>query len=531
MKLFKLIQNEEPGTILAGNLDEFSSPLTRKEALHLLRRLTFHPTPEQVDEIVGKTASEAFEKIMGSGNEPAPSPSASMQSWLTTLEENPLDGLPNEIRGQIEGRQKAHYAEFINWWLNQMKSTSFPEIEKFTLFLSTIWCIEFTYDTLALIPAPLLYKNNVTLRKNRLASYKSIATDMSLDGAMIMYQSLFYSTKAVPNENYMRELMELFTMGIGDLETGATNYTEADIREGAKALTGWRTVAYLGQEGAPANRPFETFFMKTQHDTGSKKLFQFGTISPITDDENTEDLVKQKEVEGLIDILFAERGASIARFICDKIVRFFCYSSTSANNKTIVNELAAYMQDNNYELRKVYKKLFTSNFFFSSEFYGCQIKTPPEFVLGLQKMFSVDLDMMQAGKTRTSMNALEQVLYDPPNVGSWKAYRTWVNTNTFPLRIKFAKEFLTLIDDIVLIGFLKKFQNYSDIDILVNTLTSYFLPKEIDTNRLTELKTLLLNGIAVNEWSNAVSSNDSRVPQGIRKFIEKIFVTPDFQLC
>jgi uncharacterized protein (DUF1800 family) len=531
MKLFKLTEKEENGRILAGNLDELTSPLTRKEALHLLRRLTFHPTPEQVKDIVGKTASEAFEIIAGSGNEPAPNPSASMQSWLGTLEENPLDGLPNEIRGQIEGRQKAHYSEFINWWLNQMKSTTFPEIEKFTLFLSTIWCIEFTYDTLALIPAPLLYKNNVTLRKNRLASYKTIAGDMSLDGAMIMYQSLFYSTKAVPNENYMRELMELFTMGIGDLETGSANYTEADIREGAKALTGWRTVAYLGQEGAPANRPFETFFVKSQHDTGSKKLFQFGAISPITDDENTEDLVKQKEVAGLIDILFTERGASIARFISDKIIRFFCYSSTSANNKSIVNDLAKYMQDNNFELRKVYKKLFTSKFFFSDEFYGCQIKTPPEFVLGLQKMFSVNLDMMQAGKTRTTMNALEQVLYDPPNVGSWKAYRTWVNTNTFPLRIKFAKEFLALLNDTILTDFIKKFENYNQIDVLLNGLVSYFLPREIATNRFGELRDLLLNGIPQNEWANVVNTGDIRVPQGIRKFIEKIFVTPDFQLC
>jgi hypothetical protein len=189
------------------------------------------------------------------------------------------------------------------------------------------------------------------------------------------------------------------------------------------------------------------------------------------------------------------------------------------------------MQDNNFELRKVYKKLFTSKFFFSDEFYGCQIKTPPEFVLGLQKMFSVNLDMMQAGKTRTTMNALEQVLYDPPNVGSWKAYRTWVNTNTFPLRIKFAKEFLALLNDTILTDFIKKFENYNQIDVLLNGLVSYFLPREIATNRFGELRDLLLNGIPQNEWANVVNTGDIRVPQGIRKFIEKIFVTPDFQLC
>lgn len=527
-----LINLKGKNEILSETLDEKTDTLNYADALHLLRRVSFHPNPEQVNQIVGKTPAEAFDTIVGDGTEPSPVPTQSMNSWLNVLEENPLDNLPQDIRAEIEGRQRSHYFELSNWWLDNMRNEGFPSIEKLTLFLHSTWCTEFTYDTLALLPPPLLYRNNDTLRKNRLADYNKIAEAVSQDGAMIMYQSLFYSGKDAPNENYMRELMELFTLGIGDLETGNANYTEGDIREGARALTGWRTVAYLGQNGAPANRPFETFFVKAQHDTAGKKIMQFGQISPITDDENTEDLVRSKEVSGLIDILFNERGLSIARFICEKILRFFVYSDPGAANMTIINELAQYMSTNNYNLRKVYKKLFTSQYFFSDEVRGCQIKTPPEFIIGLERMLGVDFDSLQQGKSRTSVTSLEQLLYDPPNVGSWKAYRTWLSTTTFPLRIKYAKEIITSLTNTQLFDLVKKFPDYNtNFTNLLSNLTNYFLPVSLSQTRLDAFKQILLNGMQESEWLSEVSSNNSSVAQGMRLFLERVIVSPDFQLC
>lgn len=530
MRLIDLFKDFSFPEILSADLNEYTGKLTKKEALHFLRRLTFHPSLDQVNEIVGKTPSEAFEIVIGNGNEPLPEPTTSMKNWINKLEENPLDDLPLDIRFEIEARQKKNYGEFIDWWIKLMKSAKFPEIEKFTLFLSTIWTIEFTYDTEALIPPPLLYRNNSTLRQLRFSPYKNIATAITLDGSMLLYQSLFYSTNTAPNENYARELMELFTMGIGDLDTGKSNYTEADIREASRALTGWRTVAYLGQEGAPANKPFETFFVSKFHDKGSKKIFQFGKIDPISDEENTEDLVKQKEVAGLIDILFNERGISIARFIVEKIIRFYCYSSPYSNLE-LINELSQYIVDNNYDLYKLYKKLFTSNYFFSEELFGCQIKTPPEFLIGMQRMFGVDFDSTQQGKTRRYLNSLEQVLYDPPNVGSWKGYRTWINTTTYPLRVKYAREYLELLKDSDLFTFLKKFSDYQDINSVVRDLIEYLLPVNVSQERYNEYKSILLNGIAESEWGSSVNGNETKVVTGLRNLLSRIFSSPDFQLC
>lgn len=530
MKLLDLFDEYDFPSIQSIDLNEKTGKLSYKDALHLLRRITFYPSPEQVDMIVGKTATEAFDLIAGSGNEPLLEPTLSMKTWIDKLEENPLDDLPLDIRFQIEGRQRSRYGEFIDWWLKLMKSATFPEVEKFTLFLSTIWTIEFTYDTEALIPVPLLYRNNNTLRKLRFASYKSIASAITLDGAMLLYQSMFYSTNTAPNENYARELLELFTMGIGDLDSGKGNYTEADIREISKAFTGWRTVAYLGQEGAPANKPFQTFFVAKFHDKGTKKIFQFGKIDPISDEDNTEDLVKQREIDGLIDILFNERGMSIARFIVDKIIRFYCYSSPYSNIE-LINKLAQYFVENDFNLYKLYKKLFTSNFFFSDEIIGCQIKTPPEFLIGLQRMFGVDMDSSQQGKTRRYMNTLEQVLYDPPNVGSWKGYRAWINTTTYPLRVKYAREYLEMLKDSDLFKFIKKFQGYDDINILTKKLVDYLLPVEVSIERLGEYKNILLNGMPESNWANLIISEDVKIAKGIRLFLERIFSSPDFQLC
>jgi uncharacterized protein (DUF1800 family) len=527
-----LLNLSEKDKITSESLEEYTEKLDYARALHLLRRLTFHPKPEQVGQIVGKTAAEAMSIILGTGTEPLPEPTESMKSWLDTLEENPLDNLPQDIRAEIESRHKVHYAELSNWWLDLMYKDNFPSIEKLVMFLHSIWCIEFTYDTLALLPPPLLYRNNVKLRQLRFEAYNKIAEEVTLDGAMLLYQSLFYSGKEVPNENYMRELMELFSMGIGDLGTGESNYTEGDIREGARALTGWRTVAYLGQEGAPANKPFETFFIKTQHDTGGKKIMQFGEIAPITDDENTEDLVKLKEVKGLVDILFNERGLAISRFISEKILRFFVYSDPGGVNNDILNGLAGYMAGSSYSLRQVFIKLFTSKYFFSNEVRGCQIKTPLEYIVGIERILSIDSDSISNGRTRESVFTLEQLLYDPPNVGSWKAYRSWIGTTTYPLRIKYANELINKMSDSQLIDFIKKFpSSATNFDQMMSALTLFMLPVPLSQDRLDGYTEIILNSLTKSEWMSGLNSSNSKVSEGIRLFLLDIVSSPDFQLC
>lgn len=512
-------------------LNEKVEPLSEVETMHLLRRTGFHPSIEQLNQMRGKNAKAIVQMILDDSNNVLPEPTNSMKNWLDKLEEDPLSNLPNDIRFEIEGKLKTRYAEFVNWWLDLMRKDELPYREKFTLFLASIWSIEFTYDTLSLVPPPLLYRNNQTLRSLKFASYKEIAEKITLDGSMLLYQSLFFSGKDAPNENFMRELMELFTMGIGDLETGKSNYTEGDIREGAKALTGWRTVAYLGQEGAPSNRPFETFFDREQHDLQGKKIFQYGEIAPITSEDNNENQVRQKEVKGLIEILFKYRGEQIAKFISDKILKFFVYSNPAYSDIEVVKELADVLINNDFELKPVYEKLFTSSYFYSNEFLGCQIKTPTEFIIGLERILNQDFDSISNGMTRNAVNSLEQVLYDPPDVSSWKGYRSWISTTTYPLRIKYAQDLIEKKTNLELIENFSDFFGADNFAVFFRSIITYLLPGDISQERSNELRDILLNGINKADWINQFNQKSNQCGEGIRKLLHRIILAPDFQLC
>ena len=172
--------------------DKKTEALSKKEAMHLFGRISFGNDLNIIQQITGKTPDEAIDFLLGKKDDAIVDGYKSL-NWLDTQEEDPLDGLPLDIRFEIEGILKSRFRELKDWWLQQMYLENAPFHEKLTLFLSTIWCIEFTYDTQYLLPPPLLYRNNNKLRENRIGNYKTIAKEMTLDGAMLLYQSLNYS--------------------------------------------------------------------------------------------------------------------------------------------------------------------------------------------------------------------------------------------------------------------------------------------------------------------------------------------------
>ncbi len=509
---YQLKRDDKPR--LLAPLTKKNTPLTRKEAYHLLRRMTFNVRPELVDQFTGKTVDEAAALILGTGNEPLPQiPS---DDWATKPYENPLAQI-QEIRSEIEGSLKSNYSSFVKWWVELMRAESLPSVEKLTLFLTTVWCIEFTYDTLALIPSPLLLKNNQTLRMDRLGNYDKIAEDMTIDGAMLLYQSLYYSTGENPNENYMRELMELFTMGIG-------NYTQGDIVQGSRVLTGWRTSPYFLDPGKKGY--FNTYFEPKDHDIGAK-TFMGETIPARDSASNTEDQVLNEEVRGLLNIMFTNRAEAVSMFVCEKIYRYFVYSNPGSNDSSAIESLAEVFRNSNFNLRSVYESLLTSEHFFDPLNFGVQIKTPPEFIVSFENQLNVTYS-----KATDSIFNLEQELYDPPNVGSWKAYRTWISTKTYPLRIKYANEILGASSDQNLIDLAKKFTNFDDPDKLTLALEEFFLPVDVSSERHAYYLNKLLTGAGTVEsgWSSLINSNNTDAADGVRNLIGAIIKSPDFQL-
>jgi uncharacterized protein (DUF1800 family) len=496
-----------------ADMSERTSPLTRHEATHLLRRLTFGPTPELVTLLTGKTPREAVEMLLGPDDV---APSTIPGQWIDEPNENPEGIGSAELKNQIEGLMQANYRSLVNWWLEQMRTEGSTATEKLTLFWSGHFTSEFTYDEY-FMPPQLLYRQNLLIRKDRLLNFKALVEDITLDPAMLFYLGGVQNNKGKPNENYARELMELYTCGIG-------YYTEGDIKEAARVLTGWRANGFL-YEPFP-NGYFKTYFFPQSHDVEAKQ-FMGETIPSRTTDSNNESQVREQEVRVLIEILFDKRGTAIARFISRKLYNFFVYSNGSAADENAIQEMANTFVSNNFIIRPLIIKLLTSQHFYSQDVLGVQIKTPAEFLIGMQRSIGAPL-----ANTISNMAQLNQELIDPPDVSGWPGYRTWISTATFPLRRNLADTYFRGLSDTVLNDFIRKFPEYTDVRVLAKDLISYFLPVQVSTQR-EEFYTQELLGNTLDfdyEWPT-ILNDPARTARGIRNMLVSMSKAPDFQLC
>lgn len=509
------------------SLEEEEGNLTDEKAKHLLRRITFGPTPVEVDIIKDRPISEVVDELLGDGLDYLPInegrlPSSGQLTWVNTVEEDPSK-VHVTIRGTIEGTHKARYAEFVDWWISHMSNDIINVknsivSERLTIFWHTHWCIEFTYDTQGYIPPPLIYRSNQTIRKYRLGNFKKFVEEMTLDGAYLLYQSLNLSSGKNPNENYARELMELFTMGIG-------NYSEGDIREAARALTGWRVSAHR-QDPKPFEF-FDTYFSAKDHDLDSKQIMG-ETIPARAEEDNTMDKVRDGEVKGLIEILFRRRPEPIARFICTKIYSHFVYSSPSKYDQLFINELATEFIANNFELLPVFRKLFKSKHFYEKANIGVQIKQPVELIVNLEKLLKV-----KYVNSTAALDDLEQEIYDPPNVSGWSGYRSWISTKTYPRRVNHLKNLISNKTNTAWLDFLSEFPSPSNFEIVFKELIEYTLPKSVSPERITVLKNRIesISKVDTNNWTQDYNSGSEDIGKFLNTFFQELIRVPDIHLA
>ncbi|MFA7325475.1 MAG: DUF1800 domain-containing protein [Candidatus Kapaibacterium sp.] len=508
-------------------LDEEEGNLTEDKAKHLLRRITFGPTPNEVNLIKDRPISEVVDELLGDGLDYLPENSNRLPdgsktlNWINTVEEDPAK-VYITIRGTIEATHQARYAQFVNWWLNLMSSdiiTANNKVltERITFFWHTHWCIEFTYDTEGYIPPPIIYRSNQSIRKHRLGNFKKFVEEMTLDGAYLLYQSLNLSSGKNPNENYAREMMELFTMGIG-------NYSEGDIREAAKVLTGWRVSAHR-QDPKPFEF-FDTYFSAKDHDLGSKQIMG-ETIPARAEEDNTMEKVREGEVKGLIDILFRRRPEAIARFICTKIYSHFVYSNPSQYDQLFINELATEFIANDFELLPVFRKLFKSKHFYEKALEGVQIKQPVELITNLEKLLKVNY-----ANSSAALDDLEQHLYDPPNVSGWTGYRSWISTKTYPRRVNHLKNLIGNKTNIAWMDFLSEFPSPSNFDIVFKELIEFTLPKTVTPERIIVLKNRIesISKVNTNNWTQAYNSGSEDIGIFLNTFFQELIRVPDIHL-
>lgn len=383
-----------PPLHLSSGLEPYTEPLDRKKATHLLRRTGFGLTVDDLDALVGFTGQEAVDLLVDAAvNEPMPDP----PYWADAFPP-PWDAPQEEFDQYVEDNLDWLYA-YIETWFGRMKEVGLRE--KLTL----LWHNHFVTEQEVYFFAPMVYRYLHVLRAGAMGNMKDMVYDIGLDPAMMIYLNGDSNTVEEPNENYARELLELFTMGQYDSQ-GNANYTQFDISEIARALSGWR-VDYSN---------FSTIFYGSA-DQGIKEIFgQQGTF----------------RYRDVVDLIFEHRSQQMAEFICAKLYKTFVYATP---DPAIVAGLAEVFIDNDFEIAPVVRALLRSEHFFDDQVAGARIKGPIELLIGLVNECEVHNLWDESYRfIDWHTSELQQRILQPPNVAGWPGYRSWISTSTLPTR-------------------------------------------------------------------------------------------------
>lgn len=498
-----------------------SGVLGKKAASHLLRRATFGPNKQEVDHFSGLTASQAIAELFQPVPEPAPPvvPGTTV-SWLTLP---PADGEDDDDQLQF----------MLRWWVGLMmysgitsQRMAFSNREKITFFLHT----HFTTIHEVVNNSRALYFQNVLFRKyaldgnaDPLYSIKELAKKICIDNAMLMLLDGRLNVKGNPNENFARELFELYTIGKGLSgqvpSTGTAGdyyyFTEQDIKAAALVLSGWNNDNYFATPDPDTTIPRGKIksgngTTGNQHDNTVKQFSNRMGDTVITPDpllltggQPTEASMID-EIDQLIEMIFAQ--PETARHICRKIYRFYVYHEITPDlDASVISEMVNTLTSNNYKIEPVIRELLSSRHFYDSmdgsvnnDSFGALIKSPLDLVCGTLNFFEypipdylteTDLFYMKTEAVLKTMADQGMRFMNPYDVAGYEAYhqfplfnRHWINTNALTQRYKFIQDIMTIeeMDDpekinIDLLNYYSaRFSaNAMDPDLLVREVASY----------------------------------------------------------
>ncbi len=359
----------------------------QKKIQHLYWRAGFGLSPIELASKTKLTLPQAVEELFQKAKQPSV-----LKSRLKRLKLSDLKGLSKAERKKLRKEARQNVMELNTAWLRQMTEETNPLIEKMTLF----WHGHFAC-ILKNNPYHALYQNN-TIRKHALGNFRDLLIAMAKDGGMIRFLNNQQNRKQKPNENFARELNELFTIGRG-------HYTEQDVKEAARAFTGWSSTL-LG----------DFKFRKNWHDYGQK------TFMGKTGNWDGTDI---------IDIILSKKQT--ATFIATKVYRFFVNDTVNSYD---VQYLADVFYNSNYNIEKLMRTIFESDRFYDAENMGNKIKSPIEFLVGTMKTLEVKFDSV---RTQIFLQkALGQILFQPPNVAGWEGGKAWIDNATLMLRLNLA---------------------------------------------------------------------------------------------
>ncbi|MGD9934925.1 MAG: DUF1800 family protein [Dehalococcoidia bacterium] len=393
-------------------------------AAHLLRRAGFGGSLAEIEEFAGLSREAAVSRLVdyeGIDNSALDTRIAAANFQLTYAA---------NARGQV-------VADMQKWWLTRMAYSARPLEERLTL----IWhgLLTSQISKIGGQRASWMVWQNELFREHAAGRFDDLVQAVAKDPAMMMYLDTIESGKEHPNENFPRELMELYTMGEG-------NYTEDDVRESSRAFTGWRLsrpplpsreeLAKLTEEERQ-QRQFEIIstyspdfvFNAREHDAGEKTfLGKTGTF-------NGEDIIA----------IIMEQAAT-GRYVCTRLWEEFAYADPEPE---VIDTLEAAWRSSGHSIREVVRAILLSDEFYSERAYRGKVRSPIEMLVGLVRGIEMDLSRdiaVGTGAARSGRSnfyaAMDQVLFEPPNVAGWPGGAAWLSSSTFFARVNFLDELL-----------------------------------------------------------------------------------------
>ncbi|HTR84013.1 MAG TPA: DUF1800 domain-containing protein [Reyranella sp.] len=373
------------------------------DARHLLSRATFGGTPEEIEALVPIDFTQAVDRLLSKSRPQTATPAPGwVNEGLIVLREKRQQA--QALKADKDGKVVNPAAKMVreeglelrNWWVGEMLATDQPLVEKMTLF----WHNHFTSSIQKVRFVPAMYWQNALFRREALGNFATLLKAVAQDPAMLFYLDGERSIARQPNENFARELLELFTLGEG-------HYSEADIKNAARAFTGW---SIDRDSGRFVNHP-------KQHDEGEKTFL--GQTGHFTG-------------EDIIAIVL--RHPRTAETIVEKLWREFV---SMTPDRAEVTRLAGIFRSSGYEMKPVLRAMFLSPAFRDPANRGALIKSPVELIVG--SVHLLGLPVHDPTQLVRMMGGLGQLPFDPPNVKGWPGGESWITTNTLLLRQQFLR--------------------------------------------------------------------------------------------
>ncbi len=497
---------------IASGLETYTGEWETSQKTHLLKRTMFGVTPEDLAALEGLSVTEAITHLLSKSEAPA-SPVNDYNEAGDGVEDPEIPFGESWVLagygGDYEGQRTI---SLKNWLVKNFISQETSLEEKMVFFWHNLLPIQ-TWDVFY---AKLSYRYFDLLRTHCFGNFKTLIRELTLDPAMLIYLNGTFNNKEAPDENYARELQELFCIGKGV----NAQFTESDVQHAARVLTGWVVDWNNFNEPGVLN----VFFHPPFHETSDKTFSSFYGNRVIAGRAGADGA---QELDDLLDMIFDNQETAL--YLCRRLYQFFVYHAIDpTTEEQIIVPLAQTLRDQNYEIMPVLEQLLSSAHFHHAANHGSMIKSPAEFLIGLWRTFGMgvasdDLALLKDQHSSILWQMANQGLEigDPPSVSGWPAYyqepsydKYWITTDTITNRALVGDSMvfwgfwvgpdLQLPADFI--AFLKRLNNPDDPNEMLRECSMLLLGIQLDDPSLNNLKAILLSGQQTDSyWTTAWS--------------------------